>query len=128
MNQTTRILHLFVALSLVLLPMREVMADFSVMSAGPEIQTVSNHGDAHNHNPSTVMSDGMLAATHPQMDKSSTDCHDHNMTDCDACTLHFALKKDTEISGLSITLNLYTDYSVPVVTLVLSNDIRPPIS
>ena len=127
MKKTTRILHLCVALSLVLLPMRGVMADFSVMSASTEIQTVSNHGDAHNHNSSTEMSDGMLAATHPQMDEQATDCHDHNMSDCEACALHFTLKNDIGIGGLSIIPTSYTEYSVPVVTLFLPGDIRPPI-
>ena len=72
--------------------------------------------------------DEVLMGEHMQMDASSTDCHDHNMTDCEACALHCALKKDIEISELFMTPNLYTDYSVPVVTLVLPSDIRPPIS
>ena len=121
MKKFTRIFHLLLTLSLVLLPMRAVMADFSVMPMGTEMQAVDHHaGDQSHHE--------MLMGEHMQMDASSTDCHDHNMTDCEACALHCALKKDIEVSELFMTPNLYTDYSVPVVNLVLPSDIRPPIS
>ncbi len=100
---------------------------------GAEMQVADHHAGAQSHHYDVDSiavgpSHEMLMAEYVQMDKSSTDCHDHNMTDCEACALHCALKKDIEISGLFITPNLYTDYSVPVVTLVLSSDIRPPIS
>jgi hypothetical protein len=127
MKKTTRILHLCVALSLVLLPMRGVMADFSVMSASAELQTANFHGDARNHDSSAQMSHEMLAPIHPQMDDQSTDCHDHNMSDCEACALHFTLKNDIGISWLSSTPTLYTDYSASIVAPFLPSEIRPPI-
>ncbi|MEE8379079.1 MAG: hypothetical protein V3R49_01720 [Gammaproteobacteria bacterium] len=121
----TRILHLLLTLSLVVLPMRAVMADFSVMpmaaEMGAEIQVADHHAGNQSHH-EMPMGESM------QMDASSTDCHDHNMMDCEACALHFTLKKDIDVSGLFITPNLYTDYNVPVVTLVLPSDIRPPIA
>ncbi len=125
MKKITRIFHLLLTLSLVLLPMRAVLADFSVMpmatEMGTEMQAADHHaGDQSHHE--------MLMGESMQMDASSTDCHDHNMSDCEACALHCALKKDIEISELFMTPNLYTDYSVPVVNLVLPSDIRPPIS
>ena len=69
-----------------------------------------------------------MTTANMQADEPSTDCHDHNMTDCEACALHFTVKNDTEISELSLIPTSYTDYNVPVVTLVLPSDIRPPIS
>ncbi len=141
MKKVTQTFHLLLTLSLVLLPMRAVMADFSVMPVaaemgaelGAEMQVADHHAGAQSHHDAVDFivastSDEMLMPEHAQMDKSSTDCHDHNMTDCEACSLHFSLKKDIEISELFLTPNLYTDYSVPVVTLVLSSEIRPPIS
>ena len=125
MKKITRILHLLLTLSLVLLPMRAAMADFSVMpmaaEMGTEMQAADHHAGDQSHH------EGLMGK-HMQVDAPSTDCHDHNMTDCEACALHFTLKKDIEVSELFITPNLYTDYSVPVVTLVLPSDIRPPIS
>lgn len=145
MKKVTKSFHLLLTLSLVLLPMRAVMADFSVMpivmpvaaemgtELGVEMQVADHHAGAQSHHDAidsivANTSHEMLMTEHAQMDKSSTDCHDHNMTDCEACSLHFSLKKDIEISELFLTPNLYTDYSVPVVTLVLSSEIRPPIS
>jgi len=130
MKKMTRILHLLLTLSLVLLPIRAAMADFSVMPVaaemGAEIQAADHHAGAQNHY--DYMSHEVMVTVNMQADKSSTDCHDHNMSDCEACALHCALKKDIEISELFMIPNLYTDYSVPVVTLVLPSDIRPPIS
>ncbi len=136
MKKITRTFHLLLTLSLVLLPMRAVLADFSVMpmgvEMGAEMQVADHHAGAQSHHDDVdfiVASTHheMLMAEHAQVDKTSTDCHDHSMTDCEACALHFALKKDSEISELFLTPNLYTDYSVPVVTLFLPGNIRPPI-
>ena len=123
MKKITRIFHLLLTLSLVLLPMRAVMADFSVM---PVEQVAGHHAGAESHH--ADMNHEFMAAGSTQADEPSTDCHDHNMTDCEACSLHCALKKDVEISELSTTLSLHPGYSVPVVALVLSSEIRPPIS
>ena len=134
MKKITRIFHLLLTLSLVLLPMRAVMADFSVMPMGSEIAAempaVDHHAGVQGHHADHYENTGheVLTTANIQEDMSSTDCHDHNMTDCEACALHCTLKKDIENSELFITPNLYTDYSVPAVSLVLSRDIRPPIS
>jgi hypothetical protein len=136
MKKITHAFHLLLSLSLVLLPMRAVLADFSVIpmgvEMGAEMQVADHHVGSQSHHDdvdfiAASTSHEMLMAEHVQMHKSSTDCHDHNMTDCEACALHFALKKDIGISELSISPTSYTDYSVPVVTLVLSSKIRPPI-
>jgi hypothetical protein len=130
MKKITRIFHVLLTLSLVFLPMRAVMASSyspaSIMPVESEVQVVDHHAGTQNHHDG--MSHEMMIVANMQADNPSTDCHDHNMTDCEACALHCTLKKDIEISGLPITPNLYTYYSVPAVSLVLSRDIRPPIS
>lgn len=91
-----------------------------------EVQVNDHHPGVQSHH--ADMNHEVLTTANKQTDELSTDCPDHNMTDCEACALHFTLKKDTEISESFITPGLYADYNVPLVTLVLSGDIRPPIS
>ena len=129
MKKTTRILRLFIALTLVLLPMHGVMANISVVPEGPEMPMVGHHTDTSDHGPTVSnMHHKMLADVTPQADNQSSDCHGHNMSDCDACAIHIALKEDSEISETYLDPTSYTDYSVPVVTLVLSSKNRPPIT
>lgn len=135
MKKITRTFHLLLAFSLVLLPMRAVMADFSLMPAGTkmgtEMQIVDHYTGSQNHHDAPMVagqSHEILMTEHVRVDGASTDCHDHNMTDCEACALHFTLKKDIEVSGLFLNPNRYIDYKVPVVNLVLPSKIRPPIS
>ena len=129
MKKATRILHLFMALTLVLLPMHGVMADFSMAAEGSEMPMVGHHADSGNHGPTVPdIHHAMLPDMTPQAENQSSDCHGHNMSDCDACAIHIALKEATEISETSLDPTSYTDYCVPVVTLVLSSKNRPPIT
>ena len=129
MKKTTRILHLFIALILAVLPMHGVMANFSVVPEGLEMPMAGHHADSDDHGPTVSnMHHKMLADVTPKADYQSSDCHGHNMSDCDACAIHIALKEATEISETFIVPTSYTDYSVPVVTLVLSSKNRPPIT
>ena len=129
MKKTTQILHLFIAFTMVLLPMPGVMAGFSVMPEGLVMSMVGHHADSNKNGSTTSeLHHEMLADLTLQADNQSTDCHDRSMSDCDACAIHFTLKEGSEISEISLAPTLYTDYSVPVVTLVLSSKNRPPIT
>ena len=129
MKKIIRFSHLLLALSLVFLPMRAVMAGFSVMPMGSGVQVTDHHAGTQSHHADQYENTGHEALTtaNMQADKSPTDCHDHNMTDCEACALHFTVKNDIGISELPIMPTSYTDYSVPVASLFLPSDIRPPI-
>ena len=129
MKKINRTFHLLLALSLVLLPMRAVMAGFSVVAMESEIQVTDHHAGTQSHHADHYENSGHegLTTANVQADTSSTDCHDHNMTDCEACALHFTVKNNAGISGLSKIPTLYTDYSASVATLFLPSDIRPPI-
>ena len=127
MNKMSRILHLLLIFSVVFLPMRGIMADVSVPSVQMDSHShVAPYAGSMSHD--STMVHGILTVNQPQADNQSADCHDNNMVDCDACALSCTLKKVTEISGLSPMQNLYIDYSMPAVSLVLSSEIRPPIS
>jgi hypothetical protein len=127
MKKIIRTFHLLLVLSLVLLPMRAVMAGFpspdSVMPAASEAQVADHHVGVQSHHADHER----LTTVSIQADESSTDCHDHNMSDCEACALHFTVKNDIKISELSIIPTSYADYSVLITTPFLPSDIRPPI-
>ena len=125
MKKINRIFHFLLTLSLVLLPMRSVLADFSVIPVGAEMQVADHHTGNQGHH--ADINHEVQFTANMQADKSSTDCHDHNMTDCETCSLHFNLK-DIAIGEIFLTPGLYADYNVPVVAFILSQDIRPPIS
>lgn len=129
MKKISRILRLFIALTLVLLPMHGIMANISVVPEGPEMPMVGHDADSDDHGPTVSnMHHKMLADITPQADNQPSDCHGHNMSDCDTCAIHIALKEATEISETFLVPTSYSDYSVPVVTLVLSSKNRPPIT
>lgn len=129
-RQISKSTHLLLVVSVLLLTMEMVVAD-SFLSSVPQSGLLALEGETHAANAGHSISDGhSIEVEAKNIDNQASDCHTSNGLQedcCVACMVYFYPEESTPLSSM-ITGYFFAETSIPIVSLSLPREIRPPKS